>query len=102
MHLLSTTALALLAAAPILAQDVDNDDIPTQCATVCSNIATVSEQCDRAFNSDKDESQCMCQAEGAQQVIPLCGACLAYVEQQEDPNDDDSDDNGKSMVIQAG
>ena len=96
MHFLSFTALAVIATAPILAQDVDNNDIPTQCATVCSNLATVFNDCNRAFNDDRDERNCVCQAANAEAVIPLCAACVSSVSNSNDDDDDDgSDDDGK-------
>lgn len=93
----TAVVLALWATAPILAQDIDNNDIPTQCATVCSNIVTVSNDCDRAFDRDSDELACMCQAEGAQQVIPICAACIAFYDDDED--DRREQDNGECFLI---
>ncbi|ETN38099.1 uncharacterized protein HMPREF1541_07723 [Cyphellophora europaea CBS 101466] len=92
---MKTTAAALVglsAIAPILAQDVDRDDIPSQCQIVCSNIAVVSEECDRAFRRDRDERDCMCQAENAREVVPLCAACIEFYDSDDD-DDSDSDDD---------
>lgn len=82
------------------AQDIENDDIPTQCAVVCSNIVAVSADCDRAFERDSDELACMCQAEGAEQVVPICAACIEFYDSDNDDNNDnnDDDDNGKEVA----
>lgn len=79
---------ALMTAASVSTQEVENSDIPTQCATVCSNIVSVADICDRAFFDDRDERNCICQAANAQQVIPLCAACVGQY--------DDDDDNGRA------
>ena len=89
------TILALMTVAPGLAQDVDKSDIPSQCEIVCSNLPTVTNQCDRAFRNDSAELNCICQATAAQLVIPLCAACVTQYD------DDDDDDNDVSDLVSS-
>lgn len=98
MKVLSIAALAMMATTYVFAQeDISNDDIPEQCRSVCSNLVAVSDECDRLFDDDRDELNCMCQAENAQTVIPLCAACVTSTRNgtsEEDGNEDgDNDDN---------
>jgi hypothetical protein len=89
--------VALSALSPVLAQDIDRDDVPGQCESVCSNIVTVSDECDRRFNRDRDEVDCMCQAENAQDVVPLCAACIDFYDTDDDDND--IEDNGELISL---
>ncbi|KAL1799630.1 hypothetical protein ACET3X_003667 [Alternaria dauci] len=59
-----------------LAQDVDNDDIPTQCRDVCASVVTLTRDCDNRNNDDLAERQCVCSAQNANTIIPLCAACV--------------------------
>jgi hypothetical protein len=90
----ATALLALGVLGPALAQDIDRDDIPRQCEMVCSNIVTVSDECDRRFDRDRDELDCMCRADNAEQVVPLCAACIDFYDTDDDDDDDDFEDNG--------
>lgn len=94
MKTVPAALLALGMLAPAFAQDVDRDDVPRQCDSVCANIVAVSDQCDRQFSRDRDELDCMCRAENAQQVVPLCAACIDFYDTDND-NDNDVEDNGK-------
>ena len=85
--------LALGALAPAIAQDIDRDDVPRQCESVCSNIVAVSDECDRRFSRDRDELDCMCRAENADQVVPICAACIDFYDSDDD---DGPEDNGES------
>merc|ERR1711939_395310 len=88
--------LALGALGPALAQDIDRDDVPRQCESVCANIVLVSDECDRRFSRDRDELACMCQADNAQEVVPLCAACIEfYNSDDEDDRDDEDNDAGE-------
>jgi hypothetical protein len=105
MQLLSLTALALLATTYVFAQDfddLDNDDIPAQCSLVCSNIVAVANTCDRSFDDDHAELNCVCMADNAAIVVPLCASCVLSVrdERNDDDGDDDNDDadNGKTPL----
>ena len=89
----AAVVLALAVVAPVFSQDIENSDIPTQCAVVCSNIVVASGDCDRAFDRDADQLACMCQARNGEQVISLCAACISYQNNQTNNN---NDDNGKS------
>jgi hypothetical protein len=84
--------LALSILSPALAQDIEHDDIPTQCTVVCSNLVTVSEDCDRIYSNDTAEQACMCSATNAREVLPLCAACVSMYDTDDD---DDRNDNGQ-------
>ncbi|KAK5048193.1 hypothetical protein LTR84_005863 [Exophiala bonariae] len=84
--------LALSALAMVIAGDVDRDDIPEQCTSVCVNLPDVSTECDRLFDADRDETACICASAGAEEAIPLCAACIEHYDDS-DNDDDDDDDN---------
>lgn len=96
MHLLHTT-LAGLAALAIhaSAQDVDYNDLPSQCQSACAPVVSLTQQCDQQYNDDDDagQLQCVCSAQNATMVIPLCEACYAMY-------DSDGHDNGKLILWQ--
>ncbi|KAF2143097.1 uncharacterized protein K452DRAFT_358109 [Aplosporella prunicola CBS 121167] len=90
--------LSLLTLLPLLTHalsDLDDNDIPQQCRSVCSSIVTLTTQCDAQHdndssdNDDNDRAQldCVCKAENAAADIPSCEACVSRF-------DDDGSDNG--------
>lgn len=92
MHYSKTIPALCLAFATLgYTQDVDSDDIPSQCRSVCDPIVSLTERCDREDNGDGDRRlNCVCTGPDASSQIPLCAACYA----QYDPND--GNDNGMS------
>jgi hypothetical protein len=74
-----------------LAQDVDDNDVPQQCRSVCASVVTLSNTCDRQ-NNDNDAGylNCVCTSQDASSQIPLCEACVAA-------NDNDGRDNGTNF-----
>lgn len=89
---LSSLVLALSLTASISAQSLDHDDIAPQCASVCTNIANVSDECERQNedvpNEDRRELDCICNAPGMDTLIPACEAC----QRQYYGRDDDYDE----------
>lgn len=82
-------ALALFSAlaAVGLAQDIDNNDVPNACRSVCQSTVDLTTQCDRQTDDD-DQSylNCVCSTTNASSFIPECEACVAA---------NDEADNGK-------
>lgn len=87
-RMVSSKAIATLFAISSLAsaQDVDYDDIPSQCTQVCDPIVRLTQQCDNG-RSDADQLSCVCQANNATVQLPACEACFAMF-------DPDGHDNG--------
>merc|ERR1712193_7422 len=53
MQLIQVSLLALLSSY-VAAQDIDNNDVPTQCRSVCANIVTLTQNFDRNDGADND------------------------------------------------
>lgn len=80
-------AVALTLTHLAVAQDVDYDDLPSQCTAVCDPVVRLTQQCDQD-NSGADQLQCVCGAMNATVQLPACEACFAMY-------DSDGHDNGK-------
>lgn len=78
-------------AAFVAAQDISQDDIPTQCTAVCAEIVSISRRCDNENESDAAELDCVCRAPNANVLLPPCEACVSQFDT--DDNDNDNDDN---------
>ncbi|KAF1968889.1 hypothetical protein BU23DRAFT_558114 [Bimuria novae-zelandiae CBS 107.79] len=70
-------ALVFALSAIGLAQDVDQDDVPQQCQSVCSSIVSLTRNCDNSTNDDAAETQCICNGNNASSLVPLCAAYIA-------------------------
>jgi hypothetical protein len=82
-----TIAVFLAFTSLTIAQDVDYDDLPSQCTQVCDPVVRLTQQCDQGKN-DADQLQCVCSAMNATMQIPACEACFAMF-------DSDGHDNGE-------
>ncbi|KAB2580995.1 hypothetical protein BFW01_g6665 [Lasiodiplodia theobromae] len=73
-----TLALFSALAAAGLAQDIDNNDVPNACRSVCQSTVDLTTQCDRQTDDD-DQSylNCVCSTTNASSFIPECEACVA-------------------------
>lgn len=60
-----------------LAQDIDANDVPGQCTSVCASLVTLTRDCDNSTNDDAAELNCLCNATNASTLIPLCAACIS-------------------------
>lgn len=88
-----TSALALALASRTTALTLlENSDVSPNCASVCTNIVTESDNCERKFdnvdNSDQQEQACLCNAQGMNTAIPECEACQRQYYSQNDHYDD--------------
>lgn len=82
------TTLLTLTTYTVLAQDVESNDVPTQCSAVCAPVVSLTAQCDRTTDNDSDERNCLCNGQNAASIIPACEACYAMY-------DNDGHDNGE-------
>ncbi|KAJ9144515.1 hypothetical protein NKR23_g5927 [Pleurostoma richardsiae] len=75
-----------------LAQDIDSNDVPRECRSVCDPVTRLTRTCDRQ-NDDDDSGyiNCVCSADNAQTAIPLCEACVAVYDTN-DGHDNDVND----------
>ena len=97
---LATSAMSIA-----LPQDVDDNDIPSQCTAVCQSVVALTQQCDRDINNDNSDvlyRNCICTAEGASTVIPICEACVRQYRPTTTTTDDDGevdqDTNGRKIT----
>ncbi|KAH3950714.1 hypothetical protein HBI25_215830 [Parastagonospora nodorum] len=83
---LVSTILALAAA-----QKVEQDDIPTQCTSVCADLVSTALRCDRDNNdNDAAELQCICTSQNANTLVPNCELCVRS--NRNNGNDNDVND----------
>ncbi|KAJ4992425.1 CAP22 protein [Stagonosporopsis vannaccii] len=80
------STLAALAAA----QEITQDDIPSACTGICTDVVMLAQRCGNTTTLDDDaaELDCMCRAPNAGTLIPACEACVA----EYDNDDTDTDD----------
>ena len=91
--LFNTILVTFALAAAVAAQEVDNNDVPMECRAVCSSIVSVAQQCDNQHrDDDRAELNCICSASGINTQLPLCEACVAQFDRDDD-NDRDNDIN---------
>merc|ERR1712036_161277 len=88
---IQVSLLALLSSY-VAAQDIDNNDVPTQCRSVCANIVTLTQNCDRQ-NHDNDSGyiSCVCNSTNAATEIPACEACVANFDRNDGADNDVND-----------
>lgn len=84
-------ALASLSVLVVSAQEVETDDIPTQCRDVCLDTLAIADQCNQ--DDDDAELNCICNAQSASSTIPNCEACVAQF---------DEEDNGEASRPRIG
>lgn len=89
--------LGLTALAAVQAQEFDNNDVPQQCRSVCQAMVDAARTCDQNQDGDRQEVDCICNAEGASTQLPECAACVRQFDNDGDNDDDDNNDNGKSV-----
>ena len=90
----SALFLSAAFALSVAAQEIDNDDFPSQCQSVCQPIVDVSNSCDQ--EDDSAELDCICNGDGIAAAIPACVACVAPFQGSGDGDDDDDDDGDDS------
>ncbi|KAJ6113011.1 hypothetical protein N7512_008335 [Penicillium capsulatum] len=82
--LVSTLSLA----SSIVAQDIDANDLPTQCKDVCAPVVSLTASCDKKTSDDDTaERNCVCKDSRAAKSIPVCAACLTTYSKDGDAND---------------
>jgi hypothetical protein len=113
--LVNKLSLIAALAAAVAAQEIDQNDIPQQCTSVCAQVVTIAQGCDRQNsrpqpccfsvyhtnpfsqdNNDAGELDCICQAQNANTLFPTCEACVAQFDNDDDDDDDDNDNNNNN------
>ncbi|KAI1057123.1 hypothetical protein LB507_002263 [Fusarium sp. FIESC RH6] len=103
----STIALALAPLLLLARADVnlDRDDIPRECDTICNPIVDLKRACDTDLRGDRDrdedrlEAQCVCTNDSfnVARVAALCADCIHQNVRRDD--DDDDNDNDETEDI---
>ncbi len=100
-----TTSIALAIAQFVLAAnaqvELDMDDVPTPCKTICKPIGTLSDRCDVDLRSDNDrdehhlQNQCICTNKSFDvgKIAALCADCMHQSKKNKRDDDDDHADN---------
>lgn len=90
--------------------DLDLDDVPNPCKTICRPLATLSDRCDTDLKNDNDrdehllQNQCICTNKSfdVAKISGLCADCMHQTYNNrhdgddgdnDDDDDDDDDDN---------
>ncbi|KAH6886396.1 hypothetical protein B0T10DRAFT_608061 [Thelonectria olida] len=96
---LALTPLFLLARADI---QLDNDDVPTACATICKPVVDLTRACEVDLRGDSNdrtedrlEAQCVCTNDSfnVSRITALCADCMRQNVNNNDNDDDDDDDD---------
>jgi len=82
--------VGLVAIGAVTAQEFDNNDVPSQCRTICQSMVDAARTCDQNFDGDREEVDCICSTNGASTQLPECAACIRQFD------DSDDDQNGAS------
>ncbi|EPE28592.1 hypothetical protein GLAREA_09713 [Glarea lozoyensis ATCC 20868] len=91
MQLIKISLLALLSGYAA-AQDIDDNDVPTECRAVCQVVTQLTQQCDTQNNDiDSGYINCVCSYNNAASLIPACEACIANYDTN-DGHDNDVND----------
>lgn len=93
LHIMRSLFLfsALALAASVWAQDIDSNDVPSQCKDACASVVSLTARCDNSTHDDDSaEMKCVCNDPGASKNVPNCAACL-------DKYGKDGKDNGMSL-----
>ncbi|KAF5017811.1 hypothetical protein F66182_10234 [Fusarium sp. NRRL 66182] len=101
----STLALAIAPLFLLARADVnlDRDDVPRECTTICNPIVDLTRACDtdlRGDDNDREEDrlevQCVCTNDSfnVARIAALCANCIhQYAPNNRDNDDDDDDDD---------
>lgn len=79
---------ALFFAALGAAQDVDVGDFPRACQDACRDISRLSNECGDRTDNNRDERDCLCNANNAEQQATDCAACFKANRSNDNSNDD--------------
>ncbi|EOD52160.1 putative gpi anchored protein [Neofusicoccum parvum UCRNP2] len=98
-----TIAALFTLAAVGYTQDVDNNDIPTACRSVCQSVVQLTTDCDRRIDDDSVAYRnCICQAQNARNDVPNCAACVSANGGTDfDDDDDTTPENDVVDIIRA-
>lgn len=94
--LLAITTNLLLTPLVRADNDLDSDDVPDRCWSVCGPVVGITQGCDHKYDdNDRAELNCICNWVEAPTLLPLCEACIANYRSEHDHDDDhDAHDNG--------
>ncbi|KAH7413619.1 hypothetical protein DE146DRAFT_626758 [Phaeosphaeria sp. MPI-PUGE-AT-0046c] len=90
-----TLSILAVALAVVAAQKVEQDDIPSQCNSVCADLVSTAQRCDNQNDDDNAELQCICSSQNANTLVPDCELCV----RTNNRNDDRVDDNDVYDVL---
>lgn len=83
----AVTFVAFAAIGVVKAQDVEADNVPSQCQSACSSLISSTANCDNG-RSDEEQLNCVCSANNASTEVPNCAACISmYGDQDNDAVD---------------
>lgn len=95
------TPLLLLARADM---QLDNDDVPSACSTICKPVVDLTQACEVDLSGDNNdrtedrlEAQCVCTNDSfnVSRITALCASCMSQnVNNNDDDDDDDDNDDG--------
>ncbi|XRM48283.1 hypothetical protein ABZX51_011214 [Aspergillus tubingensis] len=99
--LLSITTTLLFTPIVRADNDLDSDDVPDRCWSVCGPVVGITQGCDHRYDdNDRAELNCICNWVEAPTLLPLCEACIANYRREHDHDDDhDAHDNDAYDIL---
>ncbi|RMZ73283.1 gpi anchored [Pyrenophora seminiperda CCB06] len=88
MFFTKLSILSGLAAVAVAEITINVDNIPTECKDVCSQVAGISNGCKTDSNDQSAATKCVCSANNASNLIPLCSACIGKFKSDKSKDDD--------------
>jgi hypothetical protein len=101
---LAVAPLLLVARADV---ELDGDDVPRECQSICRPLVELSRRCDASDRFDNDDraedeyekhedhlrAQCFCSNDSFDvgMITAFCGDCIRQNERRDDDDDDDND-----------
>ncbi|KAH7387009.1 hypothetical protein DE146DRAFT_768844 [Phaeosphaeria sp. MPI-PUGE-AT-0046c] len=84
--------LALVAVLVTLAvaQDIAQNNIPSQCFAFCADVISIAQRCENTTDNDTAELDCICRTPNAGTLLPTCEACVS----EYDDKDNDVEGTG--------
>ncbi|KAK3065340.1 hypothetical protein LTS18_014184 [Coniosporium uncinatum] len=96
---LKALLVLLVVCVAVTAQDIDDNDVPNQCRSVCQPVTLLTQQCDAQNDDDSNGYiNCVCNFPDASNLVPICEACVASLED----HDNDVNDIVRSCSFSTG
>jgi hypothetical protein len=90
--------VGLAALSTVVAQEFDNNDVPSVCRSLCDTWVTAARTCDEQLDNDRQEVDCICNTPGADTSLAECAACVRTYASDDDDDEDGIFTNGTHVM----